>query len=48
MERCSCERCKFSDKKALKTWEKKQTPYCTYPGQRDIDNEGNCQSGREK
>ncbi len=45
----SCERCKFADQKALKTWNKgKQTPYCTYPGRKNLDRDGDCQSGRTK
>ncbi len=44
----SCEKCKFVDRKALKTWDKgKQTPYCTYPGRRELDRDGDCLYGRE-
>ncbi len=43
----SCEKCKFSDKKALAKWNKgKQTPYCTHPN-RQLNNDGDCLSGRD-
>ena len=45
----SCEKCKFADQKALKSWNKgEQTPYCTYPSRRELDADKDCQSGREK
>jgi len=44
----SCEKCKFTDQKALKSWNKgRQTPYCTII-HRELDKDGGCQSGREK
>jgi hypothetical protein len=46
--KCSCGKCKFAEKKALKTWNQgKQTPYCTFPGFKELNREGDCQSGRE-
>lgn len=44
---CACQTCKFADKKALATWDKgKHTPYCTHPT-RQMDTNGDCQSGRQ-
>lgn len=47
--KCSCEKCKFADKKELKSWKSgKEIPYYFYPGKRDFDENNDCQSGREK
>ncbi len=46
-KKIECKDCKFVDRRALKAWsEGKQIPYCTYPGIRELDKDGGCQSGR--